>query len=645
MQKKNIYRVIISIFIIIGISCSKYDSLDSEQTEQIQEFDVKFEIINNTNRVQLINRSILPEVTEDYLSSEAQRNVTNESNVTNQQDYFWTWVAKVSSPTLEGDLLSATHCEIKDDRAYVTYHKQGDKHLGMLEIVDISNPEAPVVIKQVSFRLADINSVTVESETAIWLAASHSEHGATVYKINSNIDTFERINLSNLIDEDVVSASANGIAYTDNYLIVSAGKTYGGTFILNKSTFELEYNESYSNAKYVCVNGSSNSATYASLITGDNARVKSGTVNGFNQSNEFDITNIIHTNVEASYRGKNTTYFDPYNSNKLYVSTGLNGLKVYDINSGSLINESKGTMLIEGNTNGVTLDDDYMYIANGADGIAISEHISGNNLINPMFVWDMQEQPASANYVTAKNDWVFICKGQGGFNILYKQDKAPYITISPYNNKGTPIVMEEDEEVCSELLPNLFNVVLPETENALINHPEYFMHPTKNIHIKETAEVTVTFINEGAGYKNVLGYYAYDINTPPQTVDDLVKIVIFPNASAQNSGGELIRGNTMRLLGEFEADTMIGFFVISDGWRNNEITEGIYTQHTDAILNNNSAQQSLIFHDTSCNSTIICFEDISVPNGDKDYNDAIFQIKASPESAIDPSDYIQVNQD
>ena len=88
---------------------------------------------------------------------------------------------------------------------------------------------------------------------------------------------------------------------------------------------------------------------------------------------------------------------------------------------------------------------------------------------------------------------------------------------------------------------------------------------------------------------------------------------------------------------------MIGFFVIADGWRNQQITEGFYTQHTDAFLNNNNQQQALIFHDTTCNSTIICFEDISVPNGDKDYNDAIFQIQANPASAIDSSEYFQIN--
>ena len=96
------------------------------------------------------------------------------------------------------------------------------------------------------------------------------------------------------------------------------------------------------------------------------------------------------------------------------------------------------------------------------------------------------------------------------------------------------------------------------------------------------------------------------------------------------------------MLGEFEAGTVIGFFIISNGWKG-KITDGLYTQYSDIAFNTSDFQQSLIFHDQTCNATIICFEDISIPNGDKDYNDAIFQIKAEPETAIDTSDYIIIN--
>ena len=640
MNFKNYYIVI--LVLIFMTSCSQTDDLsESIENQENELLDVRFRESVTTSRLQLINRSILPEVPLDY-ETRSSNSTHRNAQVNNQQEYYWTWVAKVDSPTLNGELLSATHCSIINNKAFVSYHKQGDIHLGSLEIIDITDATNPRLLEQIDFLEADINAISVENDETIWVAASHKNHGATVYKIDANSKTVNRINLSNSLDTGI-SASANGIAITNNYVLVSAGKTYGGHFVINKNTLQPEFIDAFSNCKYIGVNGTSDNATFASLATGDVASIKTGRVNDFSIPSSFTVGEIVHTNVQEAYRGKNTLQFDPYNSDRVFVAMAEEGLKGFNINTGAQMNSSKGTMLLQGNTNAVTIDNDYMYIANGADGIAISEHVTNGQEIQPLFVWDMEEQPASANYITGKDNWIFICKGQGGFNILYKQDKAPYMTVSPYNNTGTPITMESDEVICNNLLPNLFNNVLPEQQNAITTHPEYFAHPAKNIHIKEDAEVSLTFVSEGAGYKNILGYYTYDINNPPQTVDDLIKVVVFPNASAQNSGGELIPGNTLKLLGSFEADTMIGFFIIADGWRNQQITEGFYTQHTDAFLNNNNQQQALIFHDTTCNSTIICFEDISVPNGDKDYNDAIFQIQANPASAIDSNEYFQIN--
>lgn len=98
----------------------------------------------------------------------------------------------------------------------------------------------------------------------------------------------------------------------------------------------------------------------------------------------------------------------------------------------------------------------------------------------------------------------------------------------------------------------------------------------------------------------------------------------------------------MKLLGTFEQGTIIQFFVISNGWRNGEITNGESTQYSDPSFNPNDNVQSLIFHYATYASTVVCVEDITVPNGDNDYNDTIFQITASPETAIDVTKFLQL---
>lgn len=640
-----------TLIVLLILSCqSKIEDVESLETLEVQEFPYK---INNnsgalSSRITYINRTATIEPLISGLNTDR-----STSNVNGAQEmYYWEHVAEVDPLVIDGVTLSATHITLSDNRAYVSYHRQGNNHRGAVEIIDLSNANFPSIVSQATFLSSDINAVTSgytsnSSNLKVWLAMSDATHGAQLYELETTGDAFtenfRRANLSNIIDGSGVSASANGIAVTDNYLYVTSGKTYGGTVVLNKSDLSAVDHESYSDAKYVAVNGTVNGSGVVSLVTGDNASVKVATVGTDLNSTSYDIGSIFHQNVVQTYRGKSTMEFSPLNNNHLYIAKGKDGIAMVDITSGSILNESKGTMLVVGNTNGVSTDGDYIYAANGSDGISIAPHPSSGEEIMPFFHWDMDEDDASANYIVADGEWVFVAKGGGGFKILRKRTKDEYKTITTYNNMGTPDGMEEDVEVCSELLPNIYANVLPEQQNAMVAHPEYFANPVKDLHIQEETELYLTFIDEGAGYKNVLGYYTYQEGSVPTSADQLDKIVIFPNASAQGSGGELVRGNTMRLLGTFEPGTVVGFFVIANGWRNGSITDGYYSQHTDINFNLSGRQQSIIFFDQTCNSTVIAFEDITVPNGDNDFNDAIFEIRASNPAALDTSSFVQIN--
>lgn len=580
-------------------------------------------------------------------------NAKGVSNVNGAQEmYYWEHVAEVDPLLINGTTLSATHITLEDNKAYVSYHKQGNTHLGAVEIIDLTNANFPQITTQATFLSSDINAVTSgfvngSSALKVWLAMSDSKNGAQLFELEATngqfTENYRRVNLSNQLNGNGVSASANGIAVTDNYLYITSGKTHGGTVQLHKNTLETVASESYSDAKYVAVNGTSNGSKVVSLVTGDNASIKVDNVKNSLSSTNYDIGSIFHQNVVETYRGKSTMEFSPKDANKLYIAKGKDGLALVDVTTGNIANTSKGNMLVVGNTNGVSTDGDYVYTANGSDGISISPHpTSSGESIMPIFYWDMAEEGASANYIIADGEWVFVAKGGGGFKILRKRTKDEYKTITTYNNSGKPDGLEENKDVCSSLLPNIYNTALPERQNAMVAHPEFFTNPVKNIVIQEQTELYMTFLDEGAGYKNVLGYYTYQQGNKPANCDLVDKIVIFPNASAERSGGELVRGNTMRLLGTFEPGTVVNFFLIANGWRNGKITDGYYTQHTDIDYNMSGRQQSIIFYDSTCNSIVIAFEDITVPNGDNDFNDAIFEISASNPNAIDTSSFNQI---
>ncbi|OSY87660.1 hypothetical protein WH52_09485 [Tenacibaculum holothuriorum] len=653
--KENYVKIIIIILIGIFISCNSSEDFSDENLEEIITETSPYKIDNNTStlseRITYINRTatITPLVTG--VNARSLGKISSNVNGT-QEQYYWEHVAEVAPLNLSGETLSATHITLSNNKAYVSYHKQGNIHLGAVEIIDLSNPNFPAIISQASFFNSDINAVTSgytdnSSFLKVWLAMSDAAHGAQLYELEADTglftENFRRVNLSNIYENSGVSASANGIAITDNYLYVTSGKTHGGTIQLNKNNLSAIASETYSNAKYVAVNGASNNSKVVSLITGEDAQIRVDNVNENLNSTSYSIGSIWHQNVAETYRGKSTMEFSPINNNQLYIAKGKDGIALVDVTSGEITNESKGTMLVVGNTNGVSTDNDYIYAANGSDGISISPHPTNNGEdILPVFYWDMAEEGASANYIVADGEWVFIAKGGGGFKILRKRIKDEYKTITTYNNQGKPDGLEEDKEVCSTLLPNIYANVLPERQNAMTAHPEYFANPVKNLVIKEETDLYLTFIDEGAGYKNVLGYYTYQEGNKPTSSDQIDKIVIFPNASAERSGGELVRGNTMRLLGSFEPGTVVSFFLIANGWRNGSITDGYYSQHTDIDYNLSGRQQSIIFYDVTCNSTVIAFEDINVPNGDNDFNDAIFEITASNPNALETATFNQI---
>ncbi len=636
------------------IGCSSDDALEvtpqtiSTSVEETQNLTISNNQQQLSQRIQIVNRTAtIDPIIKNLGTNVSAKNLGGSTTINGaQENYFWEHVAEVDALVLDGITLSATHISLAQNKAYVSYHKQGDIHKGAVEIIDLSNPNFPKITSQVNFDGADINAVAsgiVNSNENVWCAISSAKHGAELYQLQAQngqfINTLKRVNLSNLLPDVGISASANGISVTNSYIFVTAGKTRGGTFVLNKNDLSAIGAKSYRNAKYVVTNTSK----AVSLITGDNASIKIADLNTSLESLTYGIGTIIHQNVVETYKGKSTMMFSPVNEDLLYIAKGKDGLGVVNVNTGNITNESEGLMLVVGNTNGVTADTDYIYMANGSDGIAIAKHPSeeGQEIV-PVFNWDMNEDNASANFITADGEWVFVAKGGGGFKILRKRIKDEYKTITTYNSQGKPNGLEDDREICSTLLSNIFSNVLPERTNAMTAHPEYFENPNKDLEIVEETELYLTFLNEGAGYKNVLGYYTYNTNNPPNNITTLDKIVIFPNASAVRSGGELIPGNTMRLLGSFKPGTSVGFFLIANGWRNNKITDGIYSQHTDIHFNLSNRQQSILFYDKNCESTVIAFEDISVPNGDNDFNDAIFQIEASNSNAIKTNQFNQI---
>lgn len=215
-------------------------------------------------------------------------------------------------------------------------------------------------------------------------------------------------------------------------------------------------------------------------------------------------------------------------------------------------------------------------------------------------------------------------------------------TLGSWDSQGVPAYLEAQGDEISDALLGRVRASLPESKRLPDIHPEYLSTASQtNIWLTAQADVFVTYVGEGAGYKNVLGFYYYNAGNPPQTINDIssTMTVIFPNVSNSGSGGGLNPGDKVNI-GNFPANTVIGWFVAANGFSNGNVTNGHWLLFSDKVLNPESdttlQQHNVLLNDIGENRVILAFEDIRRDYGscDQDFNDAIFYVSANPTTAI-----------
>jgi len=214
--------------------------------------------------------------------------------------------------------------------------------------------------------------------------------------------------------------------------------------------------------------------------------------------------------------------------------------------------------------------------------------------------------------------------------------------LGTWNNSGLPNYLELPNELISQAFRDDITTSLPERQALSASHRYLSSTAPTTLNITELADVWVTFVHEGAGYLNTLGFYTFDPANPPTSVSQIQNpTVIFPNASFYNSGGALYAGNKVKL-GRFPAGTGIGFFILADAFRNGQVGNGLHrvfshnnlNPETDASLR----RHVVLLDDTKSNRFLLAFEDMRRDAGsDNDFNDAIYFVTSNPVTAIDPT--------
>ncbi|MGB3775537.1 MAG: hypothetical protein WA951_09800, partial [Leeuwenhoekiella sp.] len=115
---------------------------------------------------------------------------------------------------------------------------------------------------------------------------------------------------------------------------------------------------------------------------------------------------------------KRTLAFDGDN---LLVSEGAEGVGIYDVNSGNLIErvniqelEDSSAEVSDLVTNAVSLSNGFILMANGGAGFGIAKLDEENNLTDEGIVGIT----GSTNYIKAEGEYIFVASGKGGVRII-----------------------------------------------------------------------------------------------------------------------------------------------------------------------------------------------------------------------------------
>jgi hypothetical protein len=228
---------------------------------------------------------------------------------------------------------------------------------------------------------------------------------------------------------------------------------------------------------------------------------------------------------------------------------------------------------------------------------------------------------------------------------------AQYQAIGTFNSFGRPNYLLNTPDVVSVSSRNDIAATLPESRSIPIYNPRLIAAGRpETIALTAASDVWISFIDEGAGYQNILGYYTFPTNAALVTAPTPSQVrVIFPNASKTGFGGQLNIGDKV-YLGNFPANTSIGFVLLAHGWdeTNSIITEGKWRIYSDSRFNPeadaNLRRHTVMLNDTTSNRLLIGVEDIRRDgyNSDEDFNDLLFFATISNPTAIKNLDSIPI---
>jgi len=343
--------------------------------------------------------------------------------------------------------ISATCVQTDGKNVYVSYHKRGNGRSGCLEMLSTTDN----VTKLLQFvrdhdNAIDFNHITLDKSDKRLYAVGNNKNGGFLGYVRLTDDgkidctsqkwgdldstaiahkTYEPLQLVKLYQ---AQRNANNTGSKDggdgNCVIVNGdnlqvASTYGYE-IFDKDLNPVGYKQTAGRAKHLCFSPDGNNVF---AIHYDGTQIENENTEVGLVLDKFDKSDAT---MQSPVFSKDANNVKPNNGKnaicvydgKVYVCQSMNGLYVYDANTGAQvghyqenIKSSKTGQDLAICANGVAVDDKYVYVAYGTRGLVVLDRSTLKKVTS--FV-----AQRSANYVTLAGGYIYVAYGRNCLKVF-----------------------------------------------------------------------------------------------------------------------------------------------------------------------------------------------------------------------------------
>lgn len=406
MKKPNFHVLLLAFFMVILASCEKETTLPidlDETTTPLSEDFIELPEADLNNRIIYHNRNT---------SIVATQSVDEGQNVTNPI----THIATIRPLTRQGRTLHASHLDITNNRAYVSYASADTSYIGGVDVINTSNIQNPRSLTSVIYTNYKINAMVVGANR-MFLSGTRRPNSFSPAVTTAESATFGIHNLNStgrpsgsLRATRVGGYNGTDIAFHNNLIYFLSGNN-GRLVVYNTAGFE-QARHVIDDGRGVAISSTSNRLA---VLTGNNKITLSGI-------STIQQQTVLHIPDESVGTKRTIDFYE----DKLLVASGRRGLMVYadgDNKPAELIQQFPMPVSVPGIpanelvTRSVSYNPDngLVVTANGAAGLWVFRK---NNTTQLLELVGKISTPGSFNYVKSRGNIIFAATADGGTQIF-----------------------------------------------------------------------------------------------------------------------------------------------------------------------------------------------------------------------------------